>query len=50
MRSEGCGPPGGWAAVTGDLAPLAWKVNQLTETPYLMPEHYAIVLSERTET
>jgi hypothetical protein len=28
------------------LAPLAWKIHQLTDTPYLMPEHYAIVFSE----
>lgn len=29
-----------------DLAPLARKVHQLTETPYLMPEHYALLLRE----
>lgn len=28
------------------LAPLAQKVNRLTDTPYLMPEHYAILLRE----
>ncbi len=39
-------PVGEFSLKHPDLAPLAWKVNQLTETPYLMPEHYAIVLSE----
>ena len=29
-----------------DLAPLAQKVGRLTDTPYLMPEHYAILLRE----
>ena len=29
-----------------DVAPLALKVHQLTDTPYLMPEHYAILLKE----
>lgn len=29
-----------------DLAPLARKVHQFTETPYLMPEHYALLLQE----
>jgi hypothetical protein len=29
-----------------DLAPLARKVSRLTDTPYLMPEHYAILLRE----
>lgn len=29
-----------------DLAPLARKVCQLTDTPYLMPEHYALMLQE----
>lgn len=29
-----------------DLAPLARKINRLTDTPYLMPEHYAVVLRE----
>jgi hypothetical protein len=39
-------PAGEFTLKYPDLAPLAWKVNQLTETPYLMPEHYAIVLRE----
>jgi hypothetical protein len=39
-------PVGEFSLKHPDLAPLAWKINQLTETPYLMPEHYAIVLSE----
>jgi hypothetical protein len=30
----------------GDLAPLAQKVHQLTDTPYLIPEHYALLLRE----
>ena len=29
-----------------DLAPLARKVHQFTETPYLMPEQYALLLQE----
>ncbi len=29
-----------------DLAPLARKLHQLTDTPYLMPEHYALLLRE----
>lgn len=28
------------------LAPIAWNIHQLTDTPYLMPEHYAILLRE----
>jgi hypothetical protein len=28
------------------LAPLAMKVHDLTETPYLKPEHYALMLQE----
>ena len=47
------GEPGSLTAPAGEfsvkhpaLAPLAWKVNQLTDTPYLLPEHYSIVLRE----
>jgi hypothetical protein len=29
-----------------DLAPLARKINRLTDTPYLLPEHYAVLLRE----
>jgi uncharacterized LabA/DUF88 family protein len=29
-----------------DLAPLVQKIHQLTDTPYLMPEHYALLLQE----
>jgi hypothetical protein len=29
-----------------DLAPLAYKIHQLTDTPYLMPEHYALLFQE----
>jgi hypothetical protein len=29
-----------------NLAPLAQKIHQLTDTPYLMPEHYALLLRE----
>ena len=29
-----------------ELAPLARKINRLTETPYLVPEHYALLLTE----
>lgn len=29
-----------------ELAALARKVHQLTDTPYLMPEHYALLLQE----
>jgi hypothetical protein len=40
-------PPAGTFSVKHpNLAPLAWKINQLTETPYLMPEHYSIVFNE----
>ncbi len=28
------------------LAPLAWKINQLTDTPYLLPEHYSLIFTE----
>lgn len=28
------------------LAPLAQKIHQLTDTPYLAPEHYALLLEE----
>jgi hypothetical protein len=39
-------PAGAFSVKHPDLAPLAWKINQLTDTPYLMPEHYSIVLEE----
>jgi hypothetical protein len=29
-----------------EIAPLARKIHQLTETPYLMPEHYAVLFQE----
>lgn len=29
-----------------ELAPLARKIHKLTDTPYLMPEHYALLLQE----
>jgi hypothetical protein len=29
-----------------DIAPLARKVRKLTQTPYLLPEHYAALLEE----
>lgn len=29
-----------------DLAPLARKIHQLTDIPYLMPEHYALLFRE----
>lgn len=29
-----------------DLAPLARKIHQLTDMPYLMPEHYALLFRE----
>lgn len=29
-----------------DVAPLARKINRLTDTPYLLPEHYAVLLRE----
>ncbi len=39
-------PAGPFSIKHPNLAPLAWKINQLTDTPYLMPEHYSIVLNE----
>jgi hypothetical protein len=39
-------PAGPFSIKYPGLAPLAWKINQLTDTPYLMPEHYSIVLDE----
>jgi hypothetical protein len=39
-------PAGPFSVKHADLAPLAWKINQLTDTPYLMPEHYSIVIKE----
>jgi hypothetical protein len=35
-----------FAATHPNLEPLARKVKQLTDTPYLMPEHYAVMLRE----
>jgi len=39
-------PQDALAAKYPELAPLAWKVHQLTDTPYLLPEHYAVLLRE----
>ncbi|MDX1379081.1 MAG: NYN domain-containing protein, partial [Anaerolineales bacterium] len=39
-------PVGVFSVKHPDLAPLAWKINQLTETPYWTPEHYQIVIDE----
>lgn len=39
-------PAGVFSVKHPELAPLAWKINQLTDTPYLMPEHYSVVLVE----
>jgi NYN domain len=33
-----------------DLAPLAWKVHQLTDTPFLLPDHYAVLLQQLART
>jgi hypothetical protein len=35
-----------FAASYPDLADLAQKVHRLTDTPYLLPEHYALLLRE----
>ncbi len=35
-----------FAARHPELAPLARKIHKLTDTPYLMPEHYALLLQE----
>ncbi len=35
-----------FASTYPELAPLARKIKQLTDTPYLMPEHYAVLLRE----
>jgi hypothetical protein len=35
-----------FAAQYPALAPLAQKVHRLTDTPYLLPEHYAVMLRE----
>lgn len=39
-------PAGDFSVKHPELAQLAWKINQLTDTPYLMPEHYSTVLLE----
>jgi len=39
-------PVGVFSVKHPDLAPLAWKINQLTETPYWTPEYYQIVIDE----
>ena len=45
-RSFSTGPLDNFSLRYPDLAPLARKVRQLTDTPYLMPEHYALLLRE----
>jgi hypothetical protein len=39
-------PIGSFSIRHPELAPLAWKINQLTNVPYLLPEHYTIILGE----
>jgi hypothetical protein len=39
-------PDDKFAAQYPDLAPLAQKINRITDAPYLMPEQYAILLEE----
>jgi len=39
-------PPDHFALRHPELAELARKIHQLTETPYLMPEHYALLFQE----
>ena len=39
-------PVGDFSLKFPHLAPLAWKINQLTDTPYLLPEHYGLVFHE----
>ncbi len=39
-------PADGFSAKYPALAPLARKVHKLTDTPYLMPEHYALLFQE----
>jgi hypothetical protein len=29
-----------------EIAPLAWKIHQFTDMPYLLPEHYALLFQE----
>lgn len=38
--------PDQFIAAYPGLAPLARKISQFTDTPYLMPEHYALLLTE----
>lgn len=45
-RALSTGPLDNFSLRYPDLAPLARKVCQLTDTPYLMPEHYALLLRE----
>lgn len=45
-RAADDAPLSAFAARYADLAPLARKIHQLTDTPYLMPEHYALLLRE----
>jgi hypothetical protein len=39
-------PIGTFSLSHPELAPLAWKINQLTNVPYFLPEHYTIILGE----
>ncbi|MDZ7268215.1 MAG: NYN domain-containing protein [candidate division KSB1 bacterium] len=43
---QGAAPPDHFAQRHPELAELARKVHRLTETPYLMPEHYALLFHE----
>lgn len=43
---EAAAPPDHFAQRYPGLAELARKVHRLTETPYLMPEHYALLFHE----
>lgn len=29
-----------------ELEPLAWQIHQITDMPYLLPEHYALILGQ----
>ena len=39
-------PVGDFSLKFPHLAPLAWKINQLTDTPYLLPDHYTLIFNE----
>ncbi|MBN1319056.1 MAG: NYN domain-containing protein [Anaerolineales bacterium] len=46
IRSLEAAPLDNFSLRYPEMAPLARKIHQLTDTPYLLPDHYAIMLRE----